>query len=357
MGATPRPARCSVPASTAVPTAGTSASSRSGTAISSGSCAPPARRKWLTDGTADYARLRSDPAAPAELGRRLVDLLAGRTAVEWEALGRDAGVPLAAVRTAPEWQEEAPRLVPEPVRVEADGVRRAPVVSVHDRGAVVRRPRRAADGDGPLTGSASSTCSGARRADGGPAAGRAGAEVTKVDVDRGRRGPGCASRFHERQPRETNGGRGSAHAGGAERCASCAVTPTCWSPTLPSRASPARPGPRHHRSHRAAPGARLRERIRTSGPWADLRGYAEIRHRHRHHRAYPRGRPPSGVAPNVDLPRSPTTDYAAGILGAFAALLAPSAASGSAGRPPPRPPSSTRRARTARPAAWLGRPA
>ena len=61
----------------------------------------------------------------------------------------------------------------------------------------------------------------------------------------------------------------------------------------------------------------------TEGPWADLRGYAEIANTVTGLTARTLGAgPPSGVAPTVDLPRTPFTDYAAGILGAYAATVA-----------------------------------
>ncbi len=284
------------------------------------------QEEWLTDGTADYARLRSDPAAPAELGRRLVDLLAGRTAAEWEALGRDAGVPLAAVRTAAEWQKEAPRLVPESVRVEADGVRPAPVVRVHDRGAVVRRPRRAADGDGPLTGFRVVDMT---RVLAAPTVARLlaelGAEVTKVDVAPGTTRAGLREPFfHESVNRGKRTVVVDAHTpGGAERvrelCRDADVLVTNFTQPALRRLgldldTIGRTAPRLVHTYVNAFG--------TSGPWADLRGYAEIANTVTGITARTLGAgPPSGVAPNVDLPRSPATDYAAGILGAFAALL------------------------------------
>jgi crotonobetainyl-CoA:carnitine CoA-transferase CaiB-like acyl-CoA transferase len=60
----------------------------------------------------------------------------------------------------------------------------------------------------------------------------------------------------------------------------------------------------------------------TTGPWADLRGYAEIAIAVTGitARTVANGGPPSGVAPNVDLPRMPFTDYAAAVLGAFGVL-------------------------------------
>ncbi|MGI5157447.1 CaiB/BaiF CoA transferase family protein [Microbispora sp. CA-102843] len=61
------------------------------------------RPDWAAEGLTDEVRLRTEPALLAELRGRLADLFLGRTALEWERIGADAGVPLAMVRTSAEW--------------------------------------------------------------------------------------------------------------------------------------------------------------------------------------------------------------------------------------------------------------
>jgi len=284
------------------------------------------RAAWLTDGTADYERLRSDPDVQAELRHRLVDLLATRTAKEWEELGRAAGVPVAAVRTAAQWQAEAARLVPESVRVEPDGQRPAPLVRIRDRGAVDRAERRVTGGDGPLTGTRVIDMT---RVLAAPTVARIlaelGAEVTKVDVAPGTTRAGLREPFfHESVNRGKKMLVVDAHApGGAERiaelCGAADILVTNFTqPALrrlgldPDTIGSTAP----HLVHAYV------NAFGTSGPWSELRGYAEIANTVTGITVRTLGAgPPSGVAPNVDLPRSPATDYAAGILGAFAALL------------------------------------
>lgn len=284
------------------------------------------REVWLTDGTADYDRLRAEPTAGAELGRHLVDLLASRTAAQWEELGRQAGVPIAAVRTAAQWQDEAPRLAPDSVRVEASGTWPAPLVRVRDRGAAERCLGPVADGAGPLAGLRVVDMT---RVLAAPTVARIlaelGAEVTKVDVPLGSTRAGLREPFfHESVNRGKHLLVVDAHAPGGEQrvaqlCAEADLLVTNFT----------RPALRRLGVDPDLIGTTAPDLVHTYlntfgsvGPWADLRGYAEIANTVTGITARTLGDgPPSGVAPNVDLPRSPATDYAAGILGAFAALL------------------------------------
>jgi crotonobetainyl-CoA:carnitine CoA-transferase CaiB-like acyl-CoA transferase len=65
---------------------------------------------WIDEGLVDYDRMMSDPAAVAEVRRRLVELFATRPAAEWEAIGHAHGCSLIMVRSPAEWLAE-----PEPV--------------------------------------------------------------------------------------------------------------------------------------------------------------------------------------------------------------------------------------------------
>jgi crotonobetainyl-CoA:carnitine CoA-transferase CaiB-like acyl-CoA transferase len=281
---------------------------------------------WLVDGTAGYDRLTDDPDARAELGRRLVTLLATRSATEWEELGRSAGVPLAAVRTAAQWQAEACRLAPDSVRGGDLGVEPAPVVRVHDRGPGGRPRAKGAHEDGPLAGTRVVDMT---RVLAAPTVARIlaelGADVTKVDVAPGTTRAGLREPFfHESVNRgkrllvlDVREPGGPARV--AELLAAADVLVTNFTRPALTRLgvdldSLASTAPHLVHGYVNAFG--------TSGPWADLRGYAEIANTVTGITARTLGDgPPSGVAPNVDLPRSPATDYAAGILGAFAVLL------------------------------------
>jgi crotonobetainyl-CoA:carnitine CoA-transferase CaiB-like acyl-CoA transferase len=61
---------------------------------------------WISDGSVDWAALRTDPEAPAAWRAKLVSLFATRDADEWEALLRPAGIPIARLRTTREWLRE-----------------------------------------------------------------------------------------------------------------------------------------------------------------------------------------------------------------------------------------------------------
>ena len=61
---------------------------------------------WISDGTVDWAALRTDPDAPAAWRAKLVSLFATRDADEWEALLRQAGIPIARLRNTREWLRE-----------------------------------------------------------------------------------------------------------------------------------------------------------------------------------------------------------------------------------------------------------
>ena len=61
---------------------------------------------WIEDGSLDWAALRTDPAAPAAWRARLVSLFATRDADEWETLLGPAGIPIARLRTTREWLRE-----------------------------------------------------------------------------------------------------------------------------------------------------------------------------------------------------------------------------------------------------------
>jgi crotonobetainyl-CoA:carnitine CoA-transferase CaiB-like acyl-CoA transferase len=61
---------------------------------------------WITDGIVDYDRLWSDPAVLSELQRRLAALFLTRTAREWETLARANGCTVGMLRSTREWLAE-----------------------------------------------------------------------------------------------------------------------------------------------------------------------------------------------------------------------------------------------------------
>lgn len=58
---------------------------------------------WRTEGLFERPRLNTEPALVAELRRRLTEIFAQRTALDWEALGDTIGVPIAVCRSMAEW--------------------------------------------------------------------------------------------------------------------------------------------------------------------------------------------------------------------------------------------------------------
>ena len=61
---------------------------------------------WAAEGLTDLRRVRLDPQLGAELTRRVGDVLATRTADEWEDLAARIGVPLCRIRSGAEWMAE-----------------------------------------------------------------------------------------------------------------------------------------------------------------------------------------------------------------------------------------------------------
>ena len=110
---------------------------------------------WIDEGLVDYDRMMSDPEAVAEVRRRLVDLFATRPAAEWEAIGHAHGCSLIMVRSASEWLAdpqplESGTLVdsedPELGRIRMPG-RAVRISTAPDHAVSPRRPLGADDAD------------------------------------------------------------------------------------------------------------------------------------------------------------------------------------------------------------------
>jgi crotonobetainyl-CoA:carnitine CoA-transferase CaiB-like acyl-CoA transferase len=283
---------------------------------------------WLAGGPASYQRLMADvdgsDGARTELSRRLVELFATRPALAWERLGHEAGVPLAAVRTSREWLAAAPTVAPDSVLDD----RPAPPVRLRDGSASrdTRRPATGGPGAGPLAGT---TVLDLTRVLAAPTVARIladlGADVLRVDVASGVNRAGLREPFfHE----SVNRGKRLVtvdlkQPGGMEKlvelCGHADALVTNFTPPAMKRLGLDEPGLRASAPHLVHAYVNA---FGANGAWADLRGYAEIANAVTGVTARTLGDgPPSGVAPNVDLPRAPTTDYAAGVLGAYGVLL------------------------------------
>lgn len=292
---------------------------------------------WIDDGLVDFDQLMSDPQAAGGLSRRLVALLATRPAHEWERIGRDAGVPLAAMCSSREWLREEHARASGAIRDMDDpnlgrvGVP-GPAVEVREqRSAGVPAVPRVIPGatqlHGPLAGLRVLDMS---RVLAAPSASRLladlGADVVKADADL------TDARLALRQPvfhEQTNRGKRTVELDLATSEGRRDLRQLLeWADVLITNFT----------LPRLAPMGLDEESVRwvapdlvyvylnafgTRGPWADRRGYAEIANTATGitERTIGVG-PPSGAAPTIDLPRCPFTDYAAGGLAAFAALTA-----------------------------------
>jgi crotonobetainyl-CoA:carnitine CoA-transferase CaiB-like acyl-CoA transferase len=293
---------------------------------------------WITAGLVHFDRLTRDPVAAQELSRRLVALIATRTAMEWEELGQAAGVPIAALRRSQDWVA-SDHAVASGVLIEAQD---ATLGTVRVPGAAVNLSARTAesaeqeleDPPGAEHGSGPQPLTGLRVLDmtrvlAAPSASRLlaelGAEVIQADVDPADTRVGLRQPFFHEQ---ANRGKRSVVVDlRTEEGRTRVEVLLGWADVLVTNFTlPAirRMGLDERTVRTTAPHIvyTYLNAFGTSGPWADLRGYAEIANTVTGitERTLGDG-PPSGVAPAIDLPRCPFTDYAAGVLGAFAALL------------------------------------
>ncbi|MGE3621421.1 MAG: CoA transferase [Acidimicrobiia bacterium] len=309
----------------------------------------------------DFARLRDDSAAGAALRARLVAELARRPAAEWEHRGQQAGVPIARLRTTREWLDEPAARAGGSVAeiVAPDGTQtRGPGPAVVDHGRAtaplpaVARPSGAdtaavlaalgevpdpVPAPAPGTGGAASTApplAGTRVLDmsrvvAGPTVGRLlgqlGAEVMVADADPSARRVAVPEPiFHDSLNRakrsavvDLRGASGRDLFADLVRSADVVVQNTTMSAGARLGADPD--------AVRALDPTTVVLYLNTygrSGPWADHRGYAEIANTVTGvaERSAP-AQIDSGSSPFIDRPRWPFTDYAAGVIGAFGAVV------------------------------------
>ncbi|MEO5840060.1 MAG: CoA transferase [Acidimicrobiales bacterium] len=77
------------------------------------------QQQWITDGVVDFDRLWADPEVGNELRRRLIALFATKPAAEWETIGRAHGCTIAMLRSTDEWLSE-PHAVESQTVVDVD---------------------------------------------------------------------------------------------------------------------------------------------------------------------------------------------------------------------------------------------
>lgn len=288
---------------------------------------------WIEDGSLDWEALRTDPDATARWRAKLVSLFATRDADEWEALLWPAGIPVARLRTTREWLREPAAAAAGCVVEQDDGAGRpvrtlGPAVDFEPPTSISAPPGFAGSpGAPPLTGiKVVELC----RVVAAPTVTRLladlGAEVIKVDIDpaqarsaydeplfhvylnRGKKGaildlksPAGRQRFDalvsEADMLVTNVSAGRLPGMGLSADALRQLNPALVFTYL--------------------------NLYGATGPWADVKGYAEIANSATGVSSLTAGwaTAPAGAAP-INNPPWPYTDSMAGVLSAFGAVAA-----------------------------------
>jgi crotonobetainyl-CoA:carnitine CoA-transferase CaiB-like acyl-CoA transferase len=277
---------------------------------------------------AGYDTLMTSSDARERLRYELTTVLATAPAEHWEQLGMAAGVPIARLRTSREWLERQESVSSDSIQGEAGSADRewipGPPIRIRPTasGAPLRLQDRDRSRQGPLAGCRILDMT---RVLAGPTASRLladlGADVVRADVDPAQLEAGNREPFfHEvvnrgKHVAEVDVGR----PGGRDRIESLLA----WADVLITNfTSPALERLRLDPGTLASSHPDVVHTWVTSfdehSEWSHLRGYAEIVNTVTGITAETIRTPiPSGVAPNVDLPRMPFTDH---LGGAFAAL-------------------------------------
>jgi crotonobetainyl-CoA:carnitine CoA-transferase CaiB-like acyl-CoA transferase len=277
--------------------------------------------------TLDFDALE-DRAVGRALAERLIAIFGERSAAEWEEAGTDAQLPLARIRTPTEWSAE-PQARTALLSGDGDERTLAPAVTVgavegtEPAGPVVEAP----PGEELLAGLRVLDLT---RVMAGPTATRVlaelGALVVKADVDPATRKLGYREPlFHEHMNRgklsvemdlKTDRGR-ELLALLSSRCDILVVNV--------GLDALERLGLRHDEMMKANPGLSFvyLNAFGDTGPWSRRLGFAETVNVSTGltSRTFAETSA-SGGAPQLDVPRSPFTDYLAGIFGAFGAVVA-----------------------------------
>jgi crotonobetainyl-CoA:carnitine CoA-transferase CaiB-like acyl-CoA transferase len=281
---------------------------------------------------ADFDRLGRDRDARAELGKRLVKLFATHTSHEWEEVAIATGLPMARVCSLDEWLR-TPSALASGAIVECNSPNLGPVRVVGPAVRVTRVGVGAAPRATPISPD-TAPLAGVRVLDltrvmAGPTATRLlaelGADVVQADADPLARRTGYREPlFHEHLNRgkrsivmdlRTVQGRELRR----ELVSWADVVVTNFSLPALERL---RLSPEDIRRVRPDVVFVYLNAFGTSGPWARRRGFAETANVASGVTWRTLGEVPSGIAPQVDFPRSPFTDYLAGTFAAFAAAVA-----------------------------------
>ena len=315
--------------------------------------------QWVDEGLVDFDRLWKDPDAGKELVRRLAALFDTRPAREWEALGWEHGCTIGMLRSTDEWMSE-PHATASGTLVDVDdpvlGTIRVPGAAVclgnHPEVVAPPRGRRGRDPDGVLAAldaapPAPRAVAPRDRDDRPPLAGRRvldmtrvvaaptaakllgqlGADVVKIDAD-----PAVSTAaftepaFHEHLNRGKQTVIVDLHDdAGARLFARLAAEADIVVQNF-SLGTAERLGIDHASVRRINPDVvyLYLNAYGRRGPWAGNRGYAELANITTGvtERSLGGAELPSGSSASMDQPRWTFTDYAAGVLGAFGAVLA-----------------------------------
>ena len=318
---------------------------------------------WIEDGIVDYDRLWADPAVLVELQQRLAALFATQPAREWETLARANGCTVGMLRSLSDWIAE-PHAVESGTLIDVDdpvlGRVRVPGAAVHLHGHAndVAAPRRPAGADTTTIVAAIDRLVAATPADEHPAGrdessrpaplaglrvldlsrvvaaptaakllGQLGAEVVKVDDDpRLSRAAFRMPAMHETLNRGKQtivlNLKDSEDADVFRRLlAQSDVLVHNFSLSVEPRLGIDEAAVRN-----VAPDIvyLYLNTYGRRGPWAEHRGFAELANITTGvtERSMGDARPPTAASASMDYPRWTFTDYSAGVLGAFGALVA-----------------------------------
>jgi crotonobetainyl-CoA:carnitine CoA-transferase CaiB-like acyl-CoA transferase len=321
-------------------------------------------QSWIDDGVVDYDRLWADPETLRELQARLAALFATRPASEWEDLARSRGCTVGMLRSTREWMAEPQAVVSGtlvdivdpvlgPVRVPGRAIRlsssngslplprRAPG---SDTAAVVA----ALDADPPSPPPPQGVPTSAGREPGAPPLagfrvldmsrvvaaptaakllGQLGADVVKIDEDpEPARAAFRMPAMHEhlnraKQTMVVDLKDGDGIELFRRLVAACDVLVHNFTVDVEERL-----GIDDTAVRRAAPDIvyLYLNTYGRQGPWANHRGFAELANITTGitERSMGETMPPTAASASMDYPRWTFTDYSAGVLGAFGALVA-----------------------------------
>jgi crotonobetainyl-CoA:carnitine CoA-transferase CaiB-like acyl-CoA transferase len=281
-------------------------------------CSAAIAPQLQADGLLDLERIRNDPQAGNAIRQILVERFATATAAHWEAIGHRAGLAIGRVRLASEWVAQAGRRLD--VVADAVALESAPAQTRRSLPAAANRAAPALSGLRVLD---------MTRVIAGPTAGRVlaqyGAEVLAIDTDPADRASAVDEPvWHEFLNRGKRGAIVDLREEAGRTTFRTLLDDTDIVVQNSSAHSLARHGVDPPTLLTMAPWLTVvsLSAFDATGPWADLRGYAETVNSVTGISARAIvGHVRSGTLPTVDRPRWTFTDTAAGLLGALGAVL------------------------------------